>query len=167
MSTLSFSRLEPIVAGYFTLKDYAVFRNIPLKTEKGRWTDIDIVAFNDKELYIIECKMGSLSKQKLEEEVKKLVDHYILAEKYLRNTCPYNELINKLGLKIRKLYVAEYIRDEKELIKEHGIEIREAKEILCEIISIVKKLKSEGAYPNPFIRYMILLSKENLLKDCN
>ena len=165
MSALSFSRLEPIVASYFKLKGYAVFRNIPFKY-RGRWKDIDVVAFNNIELYIVECKRGSLSARNLGQEVEKLIDHYKLAEEFLRSTSPYKELIDNLNLEIKKLYIAEYIRGEKPLIEEHNIEVRHAKDILCEIISIIKNLSGEGAYPDPFIRYMVLLAKENLLKEC-
>ncbi len=166
MSSVSFSRLEHIVAGYFMLKNYAVFINVPFRTRKGVWSDIDMVAFNNSELYIVECKRGSLSKKDLTNEVKRLVDRFNQAEEYLRSTSPYKELIDKLGLGIKKLYVAEYIRDEKLLIEKHNIIVRYARNILCETITLINKMKKEGAYSNQFIRFMVLLSKEGLLQEC-
>ncbi len=163
MPSVSFSRLEPIVAGYFTLKNYAVFTDVPFRKANGRWSDIDVLAFNARELYIVECKRGALNR----EQVEKLVDHFKQAEEYLKKASPYKEFIEKFQLKIRKLYVAEYIRREKKTIEKHDIETKHAREILCEAISLVDDLlnkeKLEGVHPNQFIRYLVLLSKEKLL----
>ena len=73
-------------------------------------------------------------------------------------------------MKIRKLYVAEYVRKTEEELEKNDIEVKKARDILCEIIREIKKQisekKIEGAYPNQFLRYIVLLSKENLLKNC-
>jgi len=62
-------------------------------------------------------------------------------ENFLRNTSLYREIIEKLGLKIKKMYVAEYIR------KERIVQASLTKE------------KIEGMYPSPLIRYVGLLCK--------
>ena len=155
------SRVEDFVEAYFILKNYLVLRNVPFRPRK-RWKDVDVLALNDKKLYIVECKRGAVASP------SKIIEHLFSAEKFLRTTSPYREIIEKLGLVIKKMYVAEYIRKEKEAIKNAGIEVKNVSEIVREIVKIVgenvSKKKIEGAYPNPLIRYTVLLYKTKHLR---
>ena len=152
----AFSRVEDVVEAYFMLRNYLVLRNIPFRKRK-MWSDIDVLAFNDKELYIAECKRGAVR------DPNTVINHLIAAENFLRSTSPYREIIEKLGLKIKKMYVAEYIRKERAEIEKAGIEVRNVKEVIKDVIDMVQtsltKEKIEGMYPSPLIRYIVLLCK--------
>jgi len=165
--SVSFSRVEPIVEGYFIIKNYVVQRNVPFLKSNRKWSDIDIIAFNDRELYLVECKRGSLDGH---DKAMKLIEHFKEAEEYIRRTSPYKELIDRLGLNIKKLYVAEYIRKEKDELENNSIEVRNVGDVIKEISNIIKELvinkKIEGAFGNPFLRYMVLLCKTKLLSTC-
>jgi len=66
------------------------------------------------------------------------------------------------------MYVAEYIRKEREEIEKAGIGARNVREVVKDVIDIVQtsltKEKIEGMYPSPLIRYIVLLCKTKHIK---
>lgn len=157
---------EDIAEGMFLLKGYITLRNVMIRAEKYGWTDIDVLAFNEKEIYIVQCKRGSLNK----EQALKVVRWFKNAERRLRNEKPYSYLIEKMNLKIKKLYIAKYIRNEKNLLLENNIEVKKADEILKEVIKLIKqrlKEEFEGAEPNYTLRLLTLLIQEEFIRVTN
>ncbi|RLF03402.1 MAG: hypothetical protein DRK00_08835 [Thermoprotei archaeon] len=124
--------VEEIAEAYFQLKGYMVLRNYPIPASGKRriWTDIDVLAFNNEKLFIVQCKRGSLNQERRE----KLVEWFHNAEKHIREIEPFRSFVEKLGLEVIRLYVAWYVtRRDEEWLSEKGIRVVRAENMVREM----------------------------------
>ena len=73
-----------------------------------------------------------------------VIGHLNSALGFVRNSSPYRELIEKLGLRLVKMYVAEYIRSERDALEKAGIMVQNVGDVIKEIVCIVRGSLKKG-----------------------
>ena len=136
------SYVDEVVARYLTKKGYLIRQGIWFQLEKEKtgkkvsgWTDIDILAIKPNEpLLIIQCKSfaGTGKSDIVAEQIKTWFFH---AESFLKTS----EFQN-WAKEVRKIFVVDYsVKILEDKLEKDGIEIWHYKDILAELLEILKK----------------------------
>ncbi|MCD6491832.1 MAG: hypothetical protein J7K59_06060 [Candidatus Korarchaeota archaeon] len=159
------SWIEEIVTRYYQINNFLVLRDYAFylpreKTGKkvGGWSDIDILAYNVKELHIVQCR-AFLGRQKSEKEVEDIVKWFELAEEAVRENLP--NLC--YGLQIQKILILSTLQPKKaiKIVEEKGIKVKDLHTVIKETLKILKKEIKEyrekgrvGYYSDPLLALM-------------
>jgi len=136
------SYVDEVVAKYLIKKGFLIRQGIWFQLEKEKtgkkvpgWTDIDILAIKPNEpLLIIQCKSfaGTGKSDIVAEQIK---TWFFYAESFLKRSEYRN-----WAKEVRKIFVVDYsIKSLEDKLKEGGIEIWHYKDILAELLEILKK----------------------------
>ena len=136
------SYVDEVVARFLIKKGYLIRQGIWFELQKEKtgkkvsgWTDIDILAIKPNEPpLIIQCKSfpGTGKSDIVAEQIKTWFFH---AESFLK-TSEYRDWAKE----VKKIFVVDYsIKNLEDKLKEDGIEIWHYKEILSELLEILKK----------------------------
>jgi hypothetical protein len=136
------SYVDEVVAKYLIKKGFLIRQGIWFQLEKEKtgkkvsgWTDIDILAVKpDEPPLIIQCKSfpGTGKSDFVAEQIRTWFFH---AESFLKRSEYRN-----WAKEVRKIFVVDYsIKSLEDKLKEGGIEIWHYKDILAELLEILKK----------------------------
>jgi hypothetical protein len=162
--------------GYFVTKNFWVpFQSTRQRTQKGKdqsydaqsWTDIDILAKNDKELVIIQVK-AIINDKKVAEKIKL---YFQRIEDFLKRGLAPDDRTDiswwTKNVDVKKIVIYEWENSPKayiNLIKEGGIEVypfREYFDKLIEYVNNKKGVKEENAA----LRLLHFLKTQDLIKS--
>jgi len=135
------SYVEHLAEEYLKKKGYLVTSRIRYQVPKGvskktvsGWHDVDLVAVNDKEALIIECR-SYYREERVKDEAIKVKNNFTWANKYALKKMPL--LRNK---KKRWIYLADYLSPTlRNLLQKKGIEAVELKTWLIDFLKMLKK----------------------------
>jgi len=139
------SWIEEIVAryyqklGFFVIMDYKFFIPREVSGKKvGGWSDIDVLAYNGEELHVVQCK-PFLGRSKAEREVKNILSWFEIAVNHVEGDPKIGELVKHN--KIVKRVVIQFPQPKKaiEMLRSQGIEVIPLKEVIKELINLIKK----------------------------
>jgi hypothetical protein len=176
--------VEELIADFFQAKGYFVTKNywIPFNTKRERtqrgqkqkyesqsWTDIDVLARNDKELVIIQVKAIINDKKLVDKIIKffKRVDDYLKKE-----VAPDGKSSIKWwrgNVKVRKLVIYEWENSPKsyiQQIKKKGIEVEPFRKYFDELIDYINNKKGVKE-ENAALRLLHFLKQQGFLRNNN
>ena len=167
---MAISYVEDIASEYYRLKGYLVSRSIKYqvpRAEAGKkasgWKDIDILALNEREALVIECKSFTGVK-KAEDMAKELLTNFRYAEKYYVEKHPLFK--NK---DIRKILVVDFaVKKVDDILKKNDIEVYHLDALMKDFLTFLKtKLKDAkvGKEDHPMTRTLIFLLNWGFLKN--
>jgi len=172
--------VEQLVAEHYKTKGYLVSSNIWIpfqskrqRTQKGMeqeydsqsWTDIDILARNEKELLIIQVK--AIVNQKIISE--KIIDYFQRVDEFLKNGVAIDGKSDiswwSKGVSKKKIVVYEYYSPPSylDLLKEREIETIKFSEIFKEIKEYSKN-KTGVKEQNASMRFIHFLINEKIIE---
>lgn len=166
---MTISYVEDITSEFYRLKGYFISKDIPYQIPKkvsgkkvSGWKDIDVLAINDKEVLIIECK-AFLGYEKSDKVTQDLLQRFKYAEKAVKNNIQLAK--NK---RIRKILVVDSsIKKVENELKKKGITVHSLEDIMKEFLDILRKrLKTGrvGKEQHPITRTLIFLLECGFLK---
>jgi SHS2 domain-containing protein len=138
--------LEELAENWFRMRGYITQLNVRIPSFGRR--ELDLLAFNDDEFWIVDLQTFVGEKGSIKEEVESLKQRFDVYEKGLRNTAPYKDLIKNRSLK--RMFIAEGISDEflKEVQKgSMNIECTDMEDFLRNILQEVKKYSDSRKWP--------------------
>ena len=174
--------VEELVAEYYKFKGYFVCQNywFPFQSDRSRtragkvekytaqsWSDIDVMAMNEKELLLIQVK-AIINQESVAEGIVKFfkrTDDFLKAGKSLDG----NQSIGwwTEGRKIRRIVVHEndhsvpkYIN----LLRAKGIEVNPFRQIFNEMVTYIQQKKGVKE-DNPVMRFMHFLNDYKALQQ--
>lgn len=167
---MAISYVEDIASEYYRIKGYLISRDVhyqvPKEISKKRvsgWKDIDILALNEKEALIIECK-GFTGTTKASEMYKKLLDGFRSAEEYYVKNMPLFK-----DKKIRKVLVVDYSTKKlDDMLSKANIEIYRLENLMKDFLKILKPRLDKcrmGKEEHPMTRTLLFLVKKGFLKE--
>jgi len=144
---MAISYVEDIVSEFYEEQGYFVGRDVQYqvpKEESGKkvsgWKDIDVLAINENDVLIIECKAftGNMTADKM---AKKLSSDYASAEKSVKEK--YKSLIE--NKQIKKIFVVDYTPAEELKIEldKKGVKVYLLNELMKDFLKLLHK-----KYPN-------------------
>ena len=140
--------VEELALRYYQKKGYLVTQNIPFqlkKSETGKkvsgWTDIDLLAINQKEMLIIQCK-SFLGTTKAEESSKALINWFEITKKFLSKDDQWKAWVDKRIVK-RVLVIDCRTPKTEKLLQDEGVDIVRYSEIVKELF---RELADETKY---------------------
>jgi len=161
--------------GYFVTKNFWVpFTSTRKRTQKGKdqsydaqsWTDIDILAKNEKELVIIQVK-AIINDKKVAEKIKLYFDR---VDAFLKAGIAPDGKTNikwwTKGVKIRKVVIYEWYSPKSylDIIKKEKIEVKIFREYFNELYSYVQNKKGVKE-ENAALRLLHFLKEQDLIKS--
>ncbi|MHA1713433.1 MAG: hypothetical protein ACTSW4_05280 [Candidatus Ranarchaeia archaeon] len=162
------SYVEDIVSEFYRLQGYLITRDRAYKPDTPRqgkkqtgWKDIDVLAYNEDEVLIIECKSftGDRSSDKM---VDSLLKSFEDAQQEVK-TIP---LLQEKP--IRRLLVVDYpILKTNDRLKEQGVEIHLLKDIMTDFIRKLEgRIKDNrlGREHHPTTRLILFLLQNGFIK---
>jgi hypothetical protein len=121
--------VEMLVDAYYQLQGYWTKLRYPIKTDKGAWSDIDVLAYNpdskdskEKELVICECKARKGKNVLISFDTKPFEEDYAID--FINKTNKYfndpliNDYINKGFIKIIKFILIGNFYENKKKLKD-------------------------------------------------
>jgi len=127
--------LEELAENWFRMRGYLTQLNIRIPSFGKH--ELDLLAFNDKEFWIVDMQTYVGERGSVKNEAKLLKQRFKIYEKGLRETPPYKNLVKNKSLK--RMFVAGGINDA--LSKEaQNIECVDMKDFLNNILREVKKI---------------------------
>lgn len=166
---MAISYVEDIASEYYRLKGYLVSKDVHYqvpkavsgKTAEG-WKDIDVLALNEKEVLLVECK-GFTGTMKADEMYKKLLNDFKSAEEYY---------VKKSALlsdkKIKKILVVDYSTPKLDnMLVKGNIEIFHLNDLMKDFLRILKTRITTlrmGKEEHPMTRTLLFLLAWGFLK---
>jgi len=139
------SWIEEIVAryyqklGFFVIVNYSFF--VP-REESGKkvggWSDIDVLAYNGRELHVVQCK-SFLGMKKAKDAAKNVLRWFEVALKHLEKDPKLRELAKQSKVVKRVVLQTPQPKSAVEMLKSSGIEVVVLSDMIKELIEVVKK----------------------------
>jgi len=161
------SYVEEIASEYYRLKGYFIQRDYTYRKQTKNvgkptgWKDIDIIAINDKEVLVIECKSQVREKNK----ARHIINSMLSACKEVSKM----PIVKKRGLGIKKILVVDksgyYYSVKKHLqtIEGAGFKIIDLIDLAKDIIKILNERTTLGKEENTATRTIKALIDWNLI----
>jgi len=139
------SWIEEVVARYYQKKGFFVIKNYLFYVSReesgkkaGGWSDIDVLAYKDHELHIVQCK-PFLGQEKHEKVINDITRWFNLAEKHVKEDPKIGHLASKST--IRRVLVLHTLQPKSAVnkIRERGIEVIALHKIIAELIKIIRE----------------------------
>lgn len=173
---MGLSYTEELVSEYFKhlmegdRARYVVSEKVKYRGPKGiGWSDIDVLAIGDKEVYIVETKQYAFRASK-KESIKQISDSLDAAESFVRKQYYAKDK------RIKKFFVAtETARPLEEELRRRGIESYRLDEIVKELLKILRKRiypkwpkrirSGRGKEESNVTRTLLMLLEAGLIKE--
>jgi len=144
------SHVEDIAAEFYRLSGYIVSRNIWYKLPKGAgrrvpgWADIDVLALSDGDMRIVACVTDAWTPSPSKDEfVGRVLQRFKDARRYCIPKYPLLKTFDQKS--IHDVFVAEWINEGVwNDLEKAGVEVHETKEILVEMLKLLKRRIGEG-----------------------
>jgi len=167
MMTLGY--VEELALRYFEKKGYLISSNIRFQLKKewtgkkvAGWSDIDMVALNNHEFIIIQCKsfIGIKESSKIAEEITKWFRY---AERFLREDTFWKQWLEGREIK-RYLIVDVSVKKAEQILQKNGIKTLYYSDLLSELLNLLKSGKArKGKEDDAIIRLLCALIDKKML----
>jgi len=166
---MSFGYVEELALRYFDKINYLTVPNIRFQLKKewtGKkiqgWSDIDLLAINQNEIIIVQCKtfIGTKKSEIISEEIISWFNYVV---KYITCDEKWSTWANKRNIK-KYLIVDSTVKCTEDNLKKNDIVIISYEKILIDLINLLKDGKSrKGKEDDIIIRLLCSLIDKHLL----
>lgn len=168
---MPFGYVEELTMRYFEKDGYITMPNIRFQLDKERtdkkvagWSDIDLIAINEEEFAIVQCK-SFLGTKKAQLIIKDIIEWFEHAIHYVNTDSTWNYWLK--GRKIKKYLIIDFRTDKAvELIKKSksGIEVFYYNHLLTKLIqSLMNKDWRKGKEDDVIIRLLCSMIDNDMI----